>query len=157
MTYYASPAAYNTQAIGPTPAAYIASPATPPQSEGFIPYTADSFSLGFQKLGSALSNDAAGIIDSLAGILGLRSAQNQASAQAAIAANPGLIDPTSPYYQGAFIGPGGTAPGVIQEGKMLVGDIAGSLPSWLIIGGLILLAVELSPSINNLTAQRRHD
>lgn len=128
-------------------------PATPSPNEGFGPYTIDSFGLGLKQLGGALSNDAAGILDAGAGALGFSNTANQAAAQAAIAADPSIIDPTSPNYQGAFIGPGGTAPGTLSEPGLLWSDLFPSsggsgVPTWLVIGGLVAALVIFSPTIN---------
>jgi hypothetical protein len=147
MTHYAnpSPAVFTP---GATPAALTASysPKTPSPNEGFGPYTIDSLKMGFQQLGGALSNDAAGLLDWGAGALGFSNPANQAAAQAAIAADPSIISPTSPNYQGAFIGPAGNAPGILSEPGLLASDLFSGtgIGKWILIGGLIWAAAELS-------------
>jgi len=127
------------------------------QQAGFLDYSASSFGQGVRQLGSALSNDAAGILDWGAGMLGFGNPANQAAAQAAIAADPSIIDPTSPNYRGAFIGPGGAAPGIGSEPGLLTSDLfsGAGIGPWLLLGGAAFLLVALAPSINNLTAPRR--
>jgi hypothetical protein len=130
----------------PTPAVFSPGATPVAQPAGFFSYNAQSFGQGLQQLGSALSNDAAGILDWGAGALGFSNPAAQAAAQAAISANPSIIDPTSPNYRGAYIGPAGTAPGIASEPGLLVGDIfSGSgVGKWILIGAAIWAAVELS-------------